>query len=194
MAAANDKAREAMIAFLKGGELKPPRAVAAAPEKDAGGVGFVTTNFGEGTLFLTSTTGKHYRLEWPKLELLPSTDRAKPMPDRRRALPPGEYTLTCYRVLRRDAKGTEWFISATGPRIRRLKVRAGEEQQVKVDDTIHLTGSAHPENGGVEIQLMIAGEKGSGLTVYREGKRIDIGYRLLDAWRKELARGTLKYG
>jgi hypothetical protein len=187
MGGATAKAREAMIAFLKRGELKPPRAVATAPGKEATGVGFLTSCFDEGSLFLASTSGEYYRLEWQNPTL-------PPRPDRRRALPPGEYTLTGYRVLRRDAKGAEWFLSATGPAIRRLVVRGGEEQRVRVDETIRLTGTAHPEGGGVEIQLMIAGEKGSGLTLYRDGKRIDIGYRLADARKQELARGALKYG
>jgi hypothetical protein len=111
-----------------------------------------------------------------------------------RALPPGPYTLTGYRIGRRDAQGAEWFLSATGPDLRRLLVRAGEEQRVQVDDAIRLTGGAHPEDGGVEIQRMLVGEKGSGLSLYRDGKRIDIGYRLADAAQKELARGTLRYG
>ncbi len=189
------RAGEAMIAFLHGGGLQPPRAVKSAPGKEDAASGFFTTSFEEGTLFLTSSTGEHYRLEWPTATRAPSADRTPPpRPDRRRALPPGDYRLTGYRILRRDAKGALWFLSATGPTIRRLVVRAGEEQRVQVEDTIHLTGGAHPENGGVEIQLMLAGEKGSGLTLYREGKRIDIGYRVLDAGEKELARGTLQYG
>jgi hypothetical protein len=195
MGAANDMAREAMIAFLKGGALKPPCAVVSGPRKEDAAAGFLTASFEEGTLFLASSSGEHYRLEWPTPSLVSPTDRAsKPMADRRRALPPGEYTLTCYRILRRDARGVEWLISASGPVIRRLTVRTGEEQRLTVDDTIRLMGSARPENGGVEIQLMIAGEKGSGLTVYRNGKRIDIGYRLVGPGEQELAQGTLKYG
>lgn len=195
MGGATGTAREAMIVFLKSGELKPPRAVASAPGKEATGAGFLAASFAEGTLFLTSSAGEHYRLEWPKPGPPPAAGRAPPpAADRRRALPPGEYTLTGYRVLRRDAKGVEWFLSATGPAIRRLAVRAGEDQRVQVDETIRLTGGAHPEGGRVEIHLTVAGEKGSGLTLYREGKRIDIGYRLVDARGKELARGTLEYG
>src|SRR5438093_7733229 len=133
MGAVTDTAREAMIAFLKSGELKPPRAVVTAPGKEARGRGFLTTHF-EGTLFLTSTTGDQYRLEWPRLQPGPSADPVpNAMLDRRRALPPGEYTLTGYRVLRPDAKAVEWFLSATGPKLRGLLVRAGEEQPVQVD-------------------------------------------------------------
>src|SRR5262249_29701872 len=139
--------------------------------------------------------GEHYRLEWPQAQPAPSADPAdRARSDRRRALPPGEYTLTGYRVVRRDAKSVEWFLSATGPNLRRLIVRAGEEQHVPVDETIHVTGGAHPDGRGVEIQVMIAGEKGSGLSIYRGGRRIEIGYRLADAQKQELARGTLNYG
>jgi hypothetical protein len=195
MCGATDKAREAMIAFLKSGELKAPRAVVTAPGKEAAGVGFLTASFAEGTLFLKSAAGEHYRLEWPKRPQAPSTGPAtRAVPDRRRALPPGEYTLTGYRIVRRDAKGVEWFLSASAPDLRRLVVRAGEEQPVQVTEAIRLTGRAQPHDGGVKIQLKIAGEQGSGLSIYREGKRIEIGYRLTDAQEKELARGTMQYG
>jgi hypothetical protein len=190
-----DTARAAMIAFLKSGELEPPHPVTVAPRKEATGIGFLTASFDEGTLFLKGSTGEHYRLEWPRIQRAPAADPArKEVSDRRRALPPGEYTLTGYRVVRRDAKAVEWFLSATAFNLCRLIVRADEEQQVQIGDKIHLTGGAHPDAGRVEIQVMLAGEKGSGLSIYRDGKRIEIEYRLLDTQKNELARGTLKYG
>jgi hypothetical protein len=195
MAGAAATAREAMISFLKSGELKAPRAVAAPPDNKVAGAGFVTASFAEGALFLKNAMGEHYRLEWAKEPRTSAAGSApKDVADRRRALPPGEYTLTCYRVVRRDAQGGEWFISATGHHIRRLVVRAGEEQKIQVDETVRVTGRALPKDGEISIQLKIAGEHGSGLTIYRDGKRIDIGYRVLDGQSKELGRGTLDYG
>src|SRR5262245_17489525 len=184
MGGATARDREALMTFLKTSGLKPPLAVTAAPGKETAAAGFVTADFEEGTLFLASSTGRHYPLEWARSKL----------PAARRALPPGEYTLTGYRIARRDTNGAEWFLSATGPAIRRIVVRAGEEQQVKVGDTIHLSGGAHPEVGRVEIELRLAGVKDCGLTVYRDGKRIDVAYRLMSPQKKVLARGTLKYG
>lgn len=184
-----------MIAFLKKGELKPPQAVAAAPARDAVGVGFLTPGFEQGTFFLKNTKGDYFRLEWLKEERAPKSDSGtSAAPDRRRALPPGEYTLTTYRLIRRDDRDTEWFISATAPKVRRLVVRAGEEQVVKVDETVHLDCRVQANDEGIVIQAKITGEEGSGLSIYRSGKRIEIGYRLTDAQSKELATGTLDYG
>lgn len=195
MCGAAEKAREALIAFLKTDELKPPRAVVAAPNKEAAAAGFLTASFAEGTLFLKSARGEHYRLEWPKEQRKPSAEPTpKAAPDRRRALPPGEYILTGYRVVRRDAKEVEWFISATSPNLRRVALKAGEEQRVQVDETIHLTALAQPSDGGVKIQAKITGEERSGMSIYRDGKRIEIGYRLVDAQKKELGSGTMHYG
>ena len=195
MCGATEKAREAMLAFLKTGKLQPPRAVAVPPGKDVAQAGFLIPSFKEGTLFLKSTSGKHYRLEWPKEELPTSGDSGtKAAPDRRRALPAGEYTLTCYRVVRRDAKKVEWFISATSSDLRSLAVKPGEEQRVQVNETIHLTWSAQRGDGGLKIQAKFSGEAKSGLSIYREGKRIELGYRLTDAQKKQLASGIMHYG
>ena len=189
MGHADNKAREAMIAFLKSGALQAPRVVSTAPSKAADRVGFITPGFDEGTLFLKSAASEHYRLEWAG-----KAGESGAAADRRRAVPAGEYALVGYRIIRRDAQGTTWFISATGSNLRRLTVQASEEQQASIDETIRLTGGAHPSEGTVEIHVMVAGIKGSGLSIYRDGRRIDIDYRLLDAQGKELARGTLAYG
>jgi hypothetical protein len=42
--------------------------------------------------------------------------------------------------------------------------------------------------------VQITGAKGAGLTIYRSRSRIPIEYRLLDADKKELAAGKMKYG
>ena len=193
MCGATDKAREALLTLLKSGKLQPPRPVAVAPGKDIARAGFLIPSFTEGTLFLKRSSGEHYRLEWPE-QPTSGDPGAKAAPDRRRALPPGEYTLTCYRVARRDAKEVEWFISATAPHIRSLIVKAGEEQRVQVDETIQLTGSAQLGDGGVKIQAKFTGAEHSGLSIYREGKRIELGYRLADIQKKQLATGTMHYG
>jgi hypothetical protein len=187
MAGAADKAREAMIAFLKSGEVKPPTAVTRAPGKDAGAAGLITPGFEEGTLFLKNAAGHVFRLEWGK-------EDGKTSPDRRRALPAGEYSLTGYRLVRRDAKGVEWFLGASGMELRQLTIAAGKEERIAVDEAIHLTASAKAGKDEVKIHAKIAGEKGCGLTIYRGGKRIDLAYRLADAAGKELAAGLMAYG
>jgi hypothetical protein len=191
MSGAEEKARVAMIEFLKSGELKPPHAVTTAPEGTEKNAGFITPNFAEGALLLKDNGGRHFRLEWPKEERDGPKGKAA---DRRRALAEGSYTLTGYRLVQRDAKGVEWFISASAPNLRRLSVLSGKVLPIEIDEQIHLTCRVQTAKGRLQIQVGVAGEHKSGLSIYRDGRRIDLGYRLSDATGKELAAGTLDYG
>lgn len=175
----------ALVAFLKSGTLPAPTTVASPPAKDAGGAGFVSAGFKEGTLLLKNRAGKFYRLAWP---------REAAAKDRRRALPPGDYTLTEYRLVRRDDQGIEWFLSATGPAIRRLTVKAGEELPVPLDETAHVQCRVRRGGDGLNVQGVITGEHHAGMSIYRDGRRIALSYRVSDAQGKELAAGPMKYG
>ncbi len=154
-------------------------------------MGFITPGFEEGSLLLKNEHGQFFRLAWEKGDLVSSDNAAQ---DRRRALPPAVYTLTGYRIVRRDDKGSVWFVSATAQAIRRLTVSAGEEQKVSVDETILMQCKALPGDGNVTIQMMIQGEHHSGLTIYRDGKRIPMQYRMTDAQGKDITSGTMNYG
>ena len=155
----------------------------APPAKEPGG-GSVVVNFEEGSLFLKNGAGEYFRLEW-----------AKGAPaDRRRALPAGDYTLTHYRIVRRDEKGSEWFIAATSRAIRKLTVKAGEELRVELTEFIGLNFRARVAGNGAVIQSGLSGEPCAGLSIYRDCKRIDLGYKIIDPAGKELAAGMLEYG
>lgn len=172
-----------MIAFLRTNTLTRPRRVTTTPAAEDRTSGVLTPNFEEGTLLLKDKDGTFYRLGWKK------NDR-----DRRRALPPGAYTLTAYTLVRRDDTGKEWFLSATGRAIRTLDVRAGTEQKIALQEFAHVLCRAVPMQGGVQIQGVVQGEHHSGTSLYRDGQRITLGYRLSDSQGKELAAGNLEYG
>lgn len=172
-----------MIQFLKSGALKPPQAVTDAPPQNANNVGFIVPNFDEGSLLLKNAHGQFFRLSWEK-----KTE------NRRRALPPGSYSLMGYRIVRRDAKGDEWFVSVTARGTQRVTVHAGHEQQVKVSENVTVQCRAKPGGEGVEVQMMIMDAQHSGLSIYHNGKRIPIRYNITDAQGKEVASGTMNYG
>jgi hypothetical protein len=172
-----------LIQFLKSGVLKPPQAVTDAPPPNARHVGFIVPNFDEGSLLLKNAQGQFFRLSWEK-----KTE------NRRRALPPGDYHLMGYRIVRRDAKGDEWFISVTARGTQRVTVRAGQEQPVEVSETITVQCRAKPGGAGVEVQMMIMDKNQSGLSIYRNGKRIPMRYTVTDAQGKEVASGMMNYG
>jgi len=109
--------------------------------------------------------------------------------ERARALPAGEYTLRTYRILR-EAHGELWHVSATAPRIRTLAVHAGHDLALELDATIRVQAKTK----GDQAQMTIQGEHGAGLSIYRAGKRIPIGYRVVDDTGVEVASGSMRYG
>jgi len=147
-------------------------------------------------LFLKGPQKKVYRLEWK------SSDK-----DRRRALPPGPYTITGYRLARTDEHGKKWFLSATSHGYRKIHVLAGKPLKVEIDPRIHLSTNAEVQAGKLRGSMMISGDRAGGrhgillkavrrigLSIYRSGKRIPIPYRVLDNKNAKLASGTMKYG
>ena len=112
-----------------------------------------------------------------------------------RALPAGKYTLTEYRIVRRDSQGRWWFIAASSANgIRQLQIQAGRRERVDVSDAIHVQCSTRLGKMGVMIGAAIQGEGRSGLSIYREGKKIPIHYTVQSALGEVLAAGPMQYG
>jgi hypothetical protein len=152
----------------------------------------VVPGFEQGALLLADGAGRKFRLSWDQTsERRGGKDNSA---DRRRALPPGEYKLTGYRLIRKDAKGTEWFLSATGHLIRKVSIRAGETQKVDIPETVSIRQGLAKRGDRVDVQMSVLGEHHSGLSIYRAGKRIPVSYRIADALGREVARGEMKYG
>jgi hypothetical protein len=173
-----------LIAFLKKGELTVPTAIATPPVGAAANAGFVTPSFLQGTLLFKNQDDNHYRLIW-------DAEEAK---DRRRALPAGDYVLTGYTITSRDKHGKEWHIAASAKMIAKLKVEAGATQPFKLDETIHIHFQSRVARRKLIVSVGVHGEHHSGLSIYKEGKRIPLDWQLTDASQKTLADGKLQYG
>lgn len=172
-----------MVEWLRSGSIPAPKRVETPPLESESGLGSVTASFEEGSLIVSSPKGELVRLAWEPRD-------AFTMPsDRRRPLEPGEYRLVGYRVVRRDAAGARWHVSATG-KMRKLVVEDGRDLRVEVDERVHVAQRFDGKSAGMEIR----GEGGAGLTIYREGKRIGVPYRVLGEGGAELARGDMRYG
>ncbi|MHC4957726.1 MAG: hypothetical protein ACYTGN_05065 [Planctomycetota bacterium] len=48
--------------------------------------------------------------------------------------------------------------------------------------------------GGLQLGFSITGADGRGLSIYRNGKRVAVSYRLVDGNGKVLDRGPMNYG
>lgn len=184
-----------MIEFLKQGTLDSPRAVTTSRVDRLENAGFVTPSFGAGEVILKDDHGDHFRLVWAEPAGRASertNDRAAS--DARRPLAPGNYSVVNYRIVRRDEQGIEWFISAGGKLIRKIRVTAGAEVRLDIKPEISLECRVKSTNQGVNIQALIAGAEHAGMTIYRGGTRIPISYTIRDSAGREIATGPMGYG
>ncbi|MDA1266073.1 MAG: hypothetical protein O2816_13415 [Planctomycetota bacterium] len=171
------------MAFAKWFESKPvslPQVVGRAPKQLAEGEGLVETDLQRGAILLVNEDGEHVRLSW----------EGEAGEDRGRALPVGTYHLTGYRVLATADDGTAWHLSATKPKLREIEVVAGETLELEIDQRVHLSLNQTAKR----VNVAVMGDGHAGLSVYKAGRRIPLGYRLLDADGKSVAKGDLRYG
>lgn len=167
--------------------MKSPHPVTPAT-KFEGPTGFITPSFEAGALVLKNERGQFVRLSWEEEAKSPSAAA-----NRRRLLPAGTYSLVNFRIIRRDAAGREWYLSGIPHAAPSVVVRAGTEQRVHVDDSIHFKLKLVTSNG-LMLQAPIMGAEHSGVTIYADGKRIPMNYRITDSQGTELAAGSMNYG
>ena len=87
------------------------------------------------------------------------------------------------------------MVSATETRgLKRISVLAGKRQRIEIDPAIAVDCAALRSKTGLRILMTITGENESGLTIIRQGRRIAIQYRVLDAQGRAIASGVMKYG
>ena len=113
-------------------------------------------------------------------------------------------------MARKDAKGVPWFVSTTSHGFRKLVVRSGKVKRVKIDPAVHVDVRATIHGEQIQARMMLNGDRPGGiiagriagrhaghrigLSIYRAGKRISIGYRALDGQGEIIASGTMQYG
>lgn len=152
-----------------------------APSADAAGLGTVFVRIKAGSVVVAGPKGD-VTLVWT------SADK-----DRTRMLPPGDYKVRTTRVVR-EQKGVHWFTSSTAQPGRALKLKAGGKLGIEIDPSVHFV--CHVKRRGDRLQLGfgVKGSDGRGLSVYRDGKRVPVTYKVLSKKGKVLASGTMNYG
>ncbi len=139
----------------------------------------------QGSLFVKNAKGDLLRLSWESRQGSAAAKLGG------RMLPAGKYELVGYRVVRKSEDGTTWHLSGTGHGIAEIVVPDGGT--VKAPDVAFVGAGKSLRNNG-HVGMAFQGLHGCGLTVYKEGKRIPAGYRILSADGKELASGKITYG
>jgi len=156
--------------------------------------GFVTPGFREGSLFVKNAKGEVIRLAWEPVEGETDAEAADGKAAQWRALPPGAYTLTGFRILRKDDMGRDWFLSAIAPKgIRKFVVKPGKVQKIVVDPSITF-GAKGSAKAGFMIQVPIQGMHQAGVSIYCEGKRIPLAFTITGMDGKRIEDGKINYG
>lgn len=173
-------ARAALQQHLRAQQAGRPRAVASGePRPDQGALEISPPDGRAGEAILRDPAGAPLRLRWPA--------GGEPV---RFPLAPGRYRFVTYRVL--EAEGG-WHLSATGE-IATVELAAGQTASLVVTRDIHLSVRAPGRSGQVQVQVSVQGERGSGLTIYRHGRREPLGWLLVAASGESGASGPLRYG
>ena len=173
-----------MIAYLSETPLPLPSAIESSATGLDTGTGTLTPEFERGALFLRNEADEVVRLSWNEEDGGEADDEPSA-----RALPAGEYRLVSYRILRDD--GTDrWHISSTGAAIKKFRIDEGADYAFELDETIQISSRL----SGGRAQMMISGENRAGLSIYKNGRRIPIGYRVWGSGGEELTSGDMNYG
>ncbi|MBL4845241.1 MAG: hypothetical protein JKY65_06935 [Planctomycetes bacterium] len=140
---------------------------------------------GEGTVKATLKEGEVFLKRGDQVYRLTYNSKDS---GRGRHLPPGEYTLFGYRIVNGN-----WHTSATGGHSKVL-IRKGKTTKLKLNSAIRIQVRAQRKGQGVSLRMGIGGDKVNGLSIYRDGKRVPIEYRLQLDGNSPPATGTMNYG
>lgn len=143
------------------------------PPPRAKGEAKVTASFAEGSAVLAGPEGD-VTLVW---------DPKGPAPE----APPGKYRVRSTWIARDN-----WIISASAGPEPALTVK--DKAELKVDETVRFDGHAKLHGKKLDLGFSIKGKDGRGLSVYKDGKRVPVNYKVLAKDGAVLAQGAMNYG
>lgn len=101
--------------------------------------------------------------------------------------PPGRYQVRTTRIARES-----FLISSTGAPEPSFTVKDGAK--LEVDDTVRFEGQVKRQGQKLQLGFSIKGADGRGLSVYKDGNRVPVTYKVLGKDGEILAHGTMNYG
>lgn len=157
-----------------------------AEKRPGTGEGIVVLPAGEAAVILEDEQGHRFRLSSETVEK--KRHSRSPV---RRAVPAGKYRVLGIHAIDRSRRDQVWHLSTSGRRLGTLEVTEGEEVPYELDRTVHIEGALQE---GKRISVSVRHTSGAGLTLYRDGRRIPMSYRLVDRRKKTLRSGKITYG
>ncbi|MCH7540118.1 MAG: hypothetical protein IH999_06945 [Proteobacteria bacterium] len=136
-----------------------------------------------GAVLLRDEHGREIRLSWDKKKQAGET----------RALAPGRYKVVGYRMVKPGSDGDEWMITATSTNFGNLNVHEGQVTEVPVPKAISQGGHVRHKGSSANVMMVLAFGKG-GVTIYRDGERIPMPFRVLDGSGNKVGGGNIEYG
>lgn len=170
----------ALAAYLASKPLRLPTVVDSRSTKAAGAQGKVIADFKRGAMIVQHQDGRQFRVTWEAK----GDNASQP-----RSLPVGGYKVRGYRVLADDASGVPWLLSSSGASLGTFEVSAGNQTLMPSDGSLRLV----KQRRGNTVSVAVQGHDRAGVTIYRDGKRIPMGYRLV-ANGKLVDEGPMAYG
>jgi len=111
-----------------------------------------------------------------------------------RTIAAGTYRVQHYAMTRRDRQDVEWQLWASGSKGRIVKIEEGADPlTLRLDPRIHLRTTARWADRGLRVGIAPTGDRGMGVTIMRDGKRIPAKYRVLGS-EGITAKGAMAYG
>ena len=172
--------RAALAELLANDKAHYPRLVKAKASKGESGV---RSSIEVGAVLLRDGHGEEIRLSWDK----------KGQSGEVRPLAPGKYRVVGYRIEKRGGDGTEWMITASSASFADLTVETGKVVNVPVPKSISQGGHVSHRGSDANVMMMLAFGRG-GVTIYRDGERIPMPFRLLDPSGNSVGGGSIEYG
>ena len=87
-----------------------------------------------------------------------------------------------------------WFLSSTGPAVKKVQVSARSPNKLAIPGAVHFKARAHRKGQKLQLGFALFGADHRGISIYREGKRVPVTYRVLDQKGKTIAKGAMNYG
>lgn len=104
----------------------------------------------------------------------------------------GSYKIRNMRAVRKDKAGAAWVLSTTKPSGVPLEITKSEETTLTFDPKVQFELRARRLQGGLNINAGMS-VNGAGATVFKDGEKVPVKYKIISKDGKELNSGTLTY-